>query len=51
MKVDLVAKISLYAASMIVNTPLFKKEKYANDFQLLIEICGEKIQATYKKNF
>ena len=57
-KVDMIAKVSLYAATsnpshylVNVNTPLFKKEKYVSDFTLVVDICGQKVQGTYKKNY
>ena len=40
-------KINIYLVSVL--TPTFKKDKYINDFNLRAFICGQKIDAIYKK--
>lgn len=34
-----------------ISAPAFKKEKYVNDLTLTLHICGQKVEAIYKKYY
>lgn len=47
MQLQVIYRFTLVTISNVT----FKKDKYVNDLALIVEICGQRVTANYKKNF